>query len=122
MEAVVAALHLDLVVGEAAGLAGGVLSVSGNQRGPVGSEFDLDRLPIALVLAKAKQILRVVVEPEPVLKPNPAPIAGDLTVESPGVAFFPLHPPRIAQHVRSHREAVVLTGLDALRVACEQRE
>jgi hypothetical protein len=83
-------------------------------------EADLDHLPVALVLAEAEQVLRVVIEPEPVLEPGARAVLADAAVQAGAVLGRRLHRPRIAKHVRRETELVVLARLTLVRVGGEQ--
>ena len=114
---------LDVPVRGPAHLAVLVLSVGEHVRPALRVELDLDHLPVALVLSEAEQVLRVVVEPHPVLEPLAALLAGHhAPVEHARVAPLALHAPGVGERLRSLPQAVVLLDGALVRVGREELE
>src|SRR5918992_5314373 len=88
--------------------------------GRVAVEPDLHDLPVALVLAPAEQMLRVVVAPEPVLEPGAAAILLHAPVHALAVAGVGLEPTTGLQVVAGLVDPVA--GLDVIAGQQCQRE
>ena len=110
----------DVARAPLAGIAPLVLRVAQESGRSVGPQTDLDHLPVALVFAEPKEVLWVVVQPEPVLEPGAAVAAvHDSAVDAPCEALRGLHPASVALEIRGEGDRVVAAGRRPGRIGAQ---